>query len=112
MEKRVLSEDEKRVRKIAWEARCFWSRDRLRGVSCAPHMSAAERAQVLEFFAAFGARLPYHSATVDSGWAQETQRVELIEFNSFGPDLQATAGNFSWAEDMHQLLFGEHVEWR
>jgi hypothetical protein len=91
-------------RNFEWEARCFWSRDRLTAVSCA---ELEIRPQVEAWFAEFGPRIPYHQAVVDIGFARQTECVELVEFNSFGPDMPATAGNFSWAEDMQQLVFGK-----
>lgn len=84
-----------------WEVRCFWSHGQLRAVSL-PDMLFTEQEDILDFFKQYGKSIPYHSATVDIG---KTDRIELIEYNSFGPDMKATAGYFSWVEDVMILLF-------
>lgn len=95
-----------------WEARCFWSRVRLRAVSFVePHdFTSDDRDEVLAFFDAHGNDIPYHSATVDIGMTRDG--LELIEFNTFGPDMKATAGRFSWREDAHTLLSSSEPEFR
>jgi hypothetical protein len=64
---------------------------------------------VVDFFERWGPTLPYNSAIVDVGRVvasgdQGGGGVELIEFNTFGPDMNATAGYFSWYEDVMLLL--------
>lgn len=98
-------------RQYQWEVRCFWSRDQLRAISMPRELDEEERALILDFFETLGDEIPYHSATVDLGYSSCLQRsdgqrgLELIEFNTFGPDMRATSGNFSWREDVMTLLF-------
>lgn len=93
------------VRTYAWEARCFWSRDALTAV-CLPYERDLGLEQtIVDFFITYGEDIPYHSAVVDIGFNEATGGIELIEFNSFGPDLNATAGRFNWQEDYYLLLF-------
>lgn len=89
----------------SWEARCFWSRDKLRAVSLPKDMdfSPQDKLQIIEFFNIYSINFPYHSATVDI--EKYNNIIELIEFNTFGPDMNAIAGNFSWEEDAMTLLF-------
>ncbi len=92
-----------------WEARCFWSRDKLRAVSLSQDSEEIQKS-ILDFFTRYGQDLPYHSAVVDIGMT--SRRLELIEFNSFGPDLNATSGNFSWLEDINILLNSQEPVFR
>lgn len=94
-------------KKYLEEVRCFWSRDRLRCVSGSVEVSEEE---IKAFFYKYGFYIPYHSAVVDLG--RTIEGWELIEFNSFGPDLNATVGNFSWREDIEILLNAEEVVFR
>lgn len=111
----------RQLRNYEWEARCFWSRNKLTAISLPEEISEFDSTyeddiqSILKFFENYGEYIPYTSTTVDIGLAvfpDGTKRVELIEFNSFGPDMNATAGNFSWYEDAQQLVFGENVEIR
>lgn len=96
-------------REYTTEARCFWSRDKLRAVSLALLDTDIDEIEnkkiessITYFFKRYGKYIPYHSAVVDIGIISSDPkglRIELIEFNSFGPDMNATAGNFSWYED-------------
>ena len=92
-------------KKYLWEARCFWSRDKLRAVSMPNFMEYDKKDQddIIKFFNNYGKYFPYHSATVDIGMTDNG--IELIEFNTFGPDMKASAGNFSWFEDVTILLY-------
>lgn len=90
-----------------WEARCFWSQDKLRAVSLTEENKEKE---IIKFFEKYAHEIPYHSATVDIG--ETSSGIELIEFNSFGPDMNATAGNFSWQEDVWDLLFSPEPVFR
>ncbi len=94
----------RKKREYQWEVRCFWSHGQLRAVSIPNDVELTEldKEKILEFFKKYGKYIPYHSATVDIG---QTDQIELIEFNTFGPDMKATAGNFSWREDVMILLF-------
>jgi hypothetical protein len=99
------------AKRYEWEARCFWSRGALTAVSIDEGMDEGDCRSVVDFFERWGPTLPYHSATVDVGrvvveGADESSptRIELIEFNTFGPDMSATAGYFSWYEDVMLLL--------
>lgn len=94
----------RKKKEYQWEARCFWSHGKLRAVSLPNDMEFIEfdKERILEFFRKYGKDIPYHSATVDIG---QTDQIELIEFNTFGPDMKATVGNFSWKEDIMTLLF-------
>lgn len=92
-----------------WEARCFWSRDKLRAVSLIDK-DIEEEENIVEFFKKYGKFFPYHSAVVDIG--KTAEGIELIEFNSFGPDMKATAGNFSWYEDVMTLIFSNKPVFR
>lgn len=96
-------------RSFLWEARCFWSRDKLRAVSLSQDGEDVKKS-ILTFFSRYGQDLPYHSAIVDVGMTPHG--LELIEFNSFGPDLDATSGNFSWLEDVNILLNSEEPVFR
>lgn len=89
-------------RSFLWEARCFWSRDKLRAVSLSGKIQHHYKQDILTFFSQYGNDIPYHSAVVDLGMT--ATGLELIEFNSFGPDLNATSGYFSWLEDINTLL--------
>lgn len=92
-------------RNYIWEVRCFWSRDKLRAISLPINynFTKKDRKSIIMFFNNYSVYFPYHSATVDIGKTNDS--IELIEFNSFGPDMKATAGNFSWKEDVMILLF-------
>lgn len=96
-----------------WEVRCFWSRDKLRAVSLPIYydLQCTDHSEILEFFDKYGKELPYHSATVDIG-KLDNGKLELIEINTFGPDMNATSGNFNWYEDVMILLFSESVIFR
>ena len=98
----------RKKKEYEWEARCFWSHGKLRAVSL-PDMIFDEQEEILTFFKTYGPFIPYHSATVDIG---KTDQIELIEFNTFGPDMKATAGNFSWEEDVMTLVFSPTVIFR
>lgn len=100
------------VKNYDCEFRCFWSRDRLTAVSSPPYYEAseAEKAAILDFFNIYGKHIPYHSTIIDIGVVDG--KIELIEFNSFGPDMKATAGNFSWYEDIMTLLFSQTTVFR
>lgn len=89
-------------RNFDWEARCFWSKDKLRAVSLSEAYDQDKEKAILQFFNIWKYEIPYHSAIIDLGMTQDG--VELIEFNPFGPDLTATAGRFSWYEDIETLL--------
>ena len=88
-----------------WEARCFWSRDKLRAVSLPSDMEFTDidKEEITAFFERYGKYIPYHSTVVDIG--KSFDEIELIEFNTFGPDMKATAGNFSWYEDVMILVY-------
>lgn len=99
------------VRTYNWEARCFWSRDALTAV-CLPYERDADMEHaILTFFDTYSAHFPYHSAVVDVGFS-DAHGLELIEFNTFGPDLCATAGRFNWQEDYFLLLQSKTVVFR
>ncbi|RYE14343.1 MAG: hypothetical protein EOP34_06770 [Rickettsiales bacterium] len=87
-----------------WECRCFWSHQKLTAVSLPVDrfFDQKEKHEIINFFVKYGQYIPYKSAVIDIGF---TNKIELIEFNSFGPDLNATSGNFSWREDAYNLLF-------
>ena len=87
-----------------WEARCFWSHGKLRAVSLPDLFIEDVTKEIKTFFKQYGKYIPYHSATVDIG---KTDCIELIEFNTFGPDMNATSGQFSWIEDIMILLFSQ-----
>jgi len=91
-------------REYEWEARCFWSRDKLRAVSLPVNteFTSEDKKEIINFFERYGKHIPYHSAVVDI--AKTDDAIELIEFNTFGPDMKATAGNFSWYEDVMTLV--------
>jgi len=97
------------VQEIHDEARCFWSRGKLTAVSL-QNTNYETETEILDFFEKYGDEIPYNSAVVDIGFVNG--KYQLIEFNTFGPDMKATAGNFSWREDIYQLLIGEKVEFR
>jgi len=94
-------------RKYQWKARCFWSHDKLRAVSLP---SSDKSKKILAFFEKWGKEIPYHSAIIDIG--ETDSGIELIEFNSFGPDMNITAGLFSWKEDAYTLLFSPEPVFR
>ena len=85
--------------------RCFWSHGKLRAISLDNNIDFTkfDKEDILEFFKNYEKYIPYHSAIVDIG--KTIEQIELIEFNTFGPDMKATAGNFSWKEDIMILLF-------
>ena len=89
-------------RNYVWEARCFWSRDKLRAISLPFEFEECEKQSIIDFFDKWKHEIPYHSAVIDIGFTNE---IEIIEFNTFGPDMMATAGNFSWREDVMILIF-------
>lgn len=98
----------RQTRTYEWECRCFWTKDRLRAVSLPeyPTVNAEQRASIVEFFRRHGPDLPYHSAVIDLGLiCVDSQNLgfEIIEFNQFGPDMNAGAGSFSWLEDAATL---------
>lgn len=70
-----------------------------------------EKEATLMFFKRWGRHFPYHSAIVDIGKIKSESssdiKIELIEFNTFGPDMYATAGHFSWYEDVLVLLYSK-----
>ena len=101
----------RKKKEYQWEARCFWSRDKLRAVSLPSwtEFSEEEKNEIVKFFHKYGRDFPYHSAVVDIG---KTDQIELIEFNTFGPDMKATAGTFSWYEDVMTLLFSPEPVFR
>lgn len=88
-----------------WEARCFWSKDKLTAVSLPFKFTKKEKAEILDFFCTYKNDIPYHSCTVDIG--KSSNSISLIEFNTFGPDMKATSGNFNWYEDVYLLLNSE-----
>jgi hypothetical protein len=94
----------RQIRNYKWEARCFWSRDKLRAISLPSDMDFTDddKNEILDFFNKYGKYLPYHSVTIDIG---KCDNIEIIEFNTFGPDMKATAGNFSWYEDIMILIW-------
>lgn len=94
----------RKIKNFIWECRCFWSHSYLTAVSLDEgyDFSQKERDQICVFFEQYGSNFPYRSAIVDIGFTNE---IELIEFNSFGPDLNATSGKFSWIEDAYDLHF-------
>lgn len=111
------------------EARCFWSRDKLRAVSISildidmDDKNDALKSIIIKFFEKYKKFIPYHSAIIDIGiiysgsesghtLSDADKWVELIEFNSFGPDMNATSGNFSWYEDILTLLFSKEPVFR
>lgn len=101
----------RKKKEYQWEVRCFWSRDRLRAISLPSYRDfcSEEKEEILEFFQKYGKDFPYHSAVVDIG---RTDQIELIKFNTFGPDMKATSGNFSWYEDVLTLLFSPQPVFR
>lgn len=98
-------------REYLWEARCFFSRDKLRAVSLPLHVDGIDNNIIIDFFDKYGKFLPYHSVMVDIGETID-KNIEIIELNSFGPDMLATAGNFSWAEEFFDLLYSRDVIFR
>jgi hypothetical protein len=117
------------AKRYEWEVRCFWSRGALTAVSLDEGMDEADYQSVVDFFERWGPTLPYNSAIVDVGRVVASGDqgeggggggVELIEFNTFGPDMNATAGYFSWYEDVMLLLSStvpvfrgpDNYEWR
>lgn len=99
-------------RNYEWEARCFWSRDKLRAISLSTDrdFTNQEKQEIINFFDVYGEYIPYHSAVVDIGKVENY--IELIEFNTFGPDMKATAGNFSWYEDVMILIHAPVPQFR
>lgn len=98
----------RKIKNYDYEARCFWSRGKLRAVSLSDIDNINN--DILKFFEKYQQYIPYHSATIDIGITNNN--IELIEFNSFGPDMNATSGNFSWIEDVYTLLYSEKTIFR
>jgi len=96
-----------------WEARCFWSHDKLRAVSLQFDYDYTEedKNDILDFFKKYGKEIPYHSVTIDIGKVKDNM-IECIEMNSFGPDMICSSGNFNWYEDVLLLLFSDSVVFR
>lgn len=92
-----------------YELRCFWSRNKLRAVSLPSYydITLEDKIYIENFFARYSKYIPYYSAVVDLGMT--ASGMELIEFNTFGPDMIATAGNFSWKEDWFTLLYSNNI---
>lgn len=84
------------------ESRCWVRLDKLRAVSSGDDITQYYDL-IVEFFTKHMEHFPYFTAIVDIGITAE-HKVYLIEFNTFGPDMIATAGNFSWYEDIAILL--------
>lgn len=93
----------RKKRNFVWEVRCFWSKDRLTAVSLPPYVDFDDHQDVYDFFTKYKKYIPYHSAIIDIG-KNDNGVVELVEINSFGPDMNATSGNFGWYEDIVDLL--------
>lgn len=84
------------------ECRCWYRLDKLRAVSSGDNISSYYKA-IVEFFQRYSKDSIYETAIVDIGIDTEG-KIWIIEFNTFGPDMLATAGNFSWYEDIILLM--------
>lgn len=100
------------LRSFIWECRCFWSRDNLTAVSTPYEFNFNEKNKITQFFNLYKYDLPYHSAVIDIGLVKNSGVLEIIEINTFGPDLLASSGNFSWIEDICILLFSKKTIFR
>ncbi len=60
----------RKKRDYYWEARCFWSRDKLTAVSMEPGLdyTGKECELVQNFFRKYRREIPYHSAIIDVGY--------------------------------------------
>lgn len=90
-------------RDFKWECRCFWYRRKLRAVSMDTELTTNDKGNISSFFDDYGANIIYNTAIVDLGMTNEGN-LELIEFNTFGPDMNATSGHFDWVEDYYDIL--------
>jgi len=57
----------RKIKKYDWEARCFWSKDKLRAVSLPFCYDPNDKQDILNFFEKYKNDIPYHSATIDIG---------------------------------------------
>jgi hypothetical protein len=91
---------------IDYEVRCFWHKYKLRAVG-GPEFHVDDDKQqlikklVLRFFDEYGKKITYNSATIDLGI--HSNKVFIIELNSFGSDMLAGAGHFKWTDDFMKL---------
>lgn len=100
----------RQIRNYILEVRCFWSIGKLRAVSF-PEMYCFEESdknEVLDFFNKYSKYFPYYSSVIDIG--KTNNGYELIEFNTFGPDMIATSGKYSWREDWMTLIYSEQIQ--
>lgn len=69
-------------REYEYEARCFWSRDKLRAVSLPENyiFTTKDKNDIENFFKKYGKFIPYHSAMIDIGLTNGN--IEIIEFNT------------------------------
>lgn len=70
------------LRNFKWEARCFWSHDKLTAVSMPYQFDDEEKERIIQFFEKWKLEIPYHSAVIDIGLYLND--IEIIEFNSLG----------------------------
>ena len=91
---------------IDYEVRCFWHKYKLRAISGPINYVDVDtqhkiKQLVLQFFDDHGKKIIYNSVTIDIGICKDN--VFIIEFNSFGIDMIASAEYFDWFEDFNIL---------
>jgi hypothetical protein len=107
---------------IEYELRCFWHKHKLRAVSgplfyVNDEMQANIKLIVNQFFIEHGSHICYNSCTIDLGLTNDIPFI--IEINSFGLDMLASAELFKWEEDFTILYnsnepiykFKKEFEW-
>lgn len=100
----------RKVINIDIEMRCFFS-EKLRAVSCNYYLKETERTilqdLVVGFFNKYSSILPYNQVCIDLGINNNMTNIFIIECNSFGINMNASAELFDWNEDYNLLYFSD-----
>lgn len=106
----------RKVVEIEIECRCFIHKRKLRAVSLYCHLEKEKlrefQEKCIDFFDRYASDLPYSSAVVEICREKDDERLQIVEFNSFGMDMYASADLFDWEKDREILYGAEEPDFR
>lgn len=97
----------KQKRSILNEFRCFYICDKLRAVITKTEVDEKNQESILNFFKKYKYDIPFHTCCIEL--AMSEFGLEVIEINSFGPDLICDPAPFEWSQDWLELYTTETV---
>lgn len=93
----------KKIRHFTQEFRCFWYNDKLRVVVSKESISKDMRKRLTEFFEKYKYSIPFHNCCIELGLSKDYD-IEIIEFNSLGPDLICDVSPLEWSQNWEIIM--------